>query len=375
MAAGIVGHRGPRDGPFPLGAAFAHFSRRRREGKCGKQAGFPRFKARGRSRESFTIPEAVKIQKKRLWVPKVGWIRMNRKASSRTRGTDPWDGGEARAAGVYRELDKWYVSVLWEVPDPEWHWHGGVCGVDRNSENLAEAWSGRRQLIPVPYDRIEKYEGRARHYQWRASRRELIELKNTAGEPVRTKSGKPVKVPLEAPAAAAATRGEGETQGGGDPERLQPSGLGGPGAAVRAYRAGRAGRTGDAALGAGDEGKAGAVREGEGGAEPEDGPVLLHGDGGAFSSVQGDGPHQGAGAEHQPDLRAVRAHRKGQSKDAGALPVSGLRAHRQRGRECREEHLESGLGKALGRRRSGDRTGRGQRSGGILHGVPSGDRQ
>ena len=38
-------------------------------------------------------------------------------------------------------------------------------------------------------------------------------------------------------------------------------------------------------------------------------------------------------------------------------------------------NLESGLGKALGRRRSGDRTGRGQRSGGILHGVPSGDRQ
>ena len=116
-------------GAFPLGAAFAHFSRRWRNGKCGKQAGFPRFKARGRSRESFTIPEAVKIQKKRLWVPKVGWIRMNRKASSRTRGTDPWDGGEARA----------------------------------------------------------------RHYQWRASRRELMDLKNTAGEPVCTKSGKPVK--------------------------------------------------------------------------------------------------------------------------------------------------------------------------------------
>ena len=180
-------------GAFPLGAAFAHFSRRWRNGKCGKQAGFPRFKARGRSRESFTIPEAVKIQKKRLWVPKVGWIRMNRKASSRTRGTDPWDGGEARTAGVYRELDKWYVSVLWEVPDPEWHGHGGVCGVDRNSENLAEAWSGRRKLIPVPYERIEKYEARARHYQWRASRRELMDLKNTAGEPVCTKSGKPVK--------------------------------------------------------------------------------------------------------------------------------------------------------------------------------------
>ena len=50
-------------GAFPLGAAFSHFSRRVREGKCGKQTGFPRFKAKGRSRESFTIPEDVKVQK------------------------------------------------------------------------------------------------------------------------------------------------------------------------------------------------------------------------------------------------------------------------------------------------------------------------
>ena len=76
-------------GAFPLGAAFAHFSRRIREGKKGKEAGFPRFKAKGKSRESFTIPEDVKVRNKQLWVPKVGWIRMNRKAASRTRGGDP----------------------------------------------------------------------------------------------------------------------------------------------------------------------------------------------------------------------------------------------------------------------------------------------
>ena len=181
-------------GALPLGAAFAHFSRRIREGKKGKQAGFPRFKAKGRGRESFTIPEAVKIEKKRLWVPKVGWIRLNRKAQSRTRGADPWDGGEARVAVVCRELDKWYASVLWEVEDPDWHWHGGVCGIDRNSENLAADWIGGQRLIQIPYERIEKYEARARHYQWRASHRERFELKGDAGEPVRTKSGKAVKV-------------------------------------------------------------------------------------------------------------------------------------------------------------------------------------
>ena len=181
-------------GAFSLASAFAHFSRRIREGKCGKQAGFPRFKVKGVSRESFTIPEDVKIRSKRLWVPKIGWIRMNRKAQSRTQGADPWDGGEAKVAVVYRELDKWYVSVLWEVADPDWRWHGGVCGVDRNSENIAGAWCGGRRLIEIPYERIGKYEARAQHYQWRASHRERIELKDSDGEPVRTKSGKKIKV-------------------------------------------------------------------------------------------------------------------------------------------------------------------------------------
>ena len=181
-------------GAFPLGAAFAHFSRRIREGKRGRQAGFPRFKVKGVSRESFTIPHDVKVQNKRLWVPKVGWIRMNRKAASRTRGADPWDGGEAKVAVVCRELDKWYVSVLWEVPNPDWRWHGGVCGIDRNSENIAADWIGGQRLIKIPYERIKKYEARVRHYQWRASRREWIELKDTDGEPVRTKSGKAVKM-------------------------------------------------------------------------------------------------------------------------------------------------------------------------------------
>ena len=181
-------------GAFPLAEAFAHFSRRLREGRRGKQAGFPHFKVKGRSRESFTVPVDVKIRSKRLWVPKVGWIRMNRKAQSRTQGADPWDGGEAKTAVVYRELDKWYVSVLWEVADPDWSWHGGVCGIDRNSENLAGAWIGGRKLIEIPYERIGKYEARARHYQWRASRRERIELKDSDGAPVRTQSGRVVKV-------------------------------------------------------------------------------------------------------------------------------------------------------------------------------------
>ncbi len=182
-------------GAFRLGMAFSHFTRRLREGKVGKAAGAPRFKAKGRCRESFTIPENVKIERKRLQVPTVGWVRMKRKAQSRTRGADPWDGGEARVAVVTRELGKWYVEVLWEVPDEELRFQGRVCGIDRNSENLAVSWGGKSRIIEVPYDRIEKYEARARHYQWRASHRQLNELAGEDGKALCTKSGRKIREP------------------------------------------------------------------------------------------------------------------------------------------------------------------------------------
>ena len=71
-------------GAFPVAGALAHFFRRVREGRGGNPVGFPRFKAKGRSRESFTMPDNLKIQDKRIQVPKIGWVRMNRKQESRT---------------------------------------------------------------------------------------------------------------------------------------------------------------------------------------------------------------------------------------------------------------------------------------------------
>ena len=181
-------------GAFPVAGAFAHFFRRVKEGRGGNPVGFPRFKAEGRSRESFTIPDNLKIQNKRIQVPKIGWVRMNRKQESRTQGTDPWGYGEARTAVVHKELNHWYVSVLWKVEDSQWYRNGRVCGVDRNTENVTLSWEGGSKIIPVPKGLIEVSEDRARHYQWRASRRKLFAVKDADGEPVLTKSGKPVRV-------------------------------------------------------------------------------------------------------------------------------------------------------------------------------------
>ena len=362
-------------GAFPLATAFAHFFRRLREGQRGKQAGFPRFKAKGRIRESFTIPESVKVQNKRLQVPKVGWVRMKRKAESRTQGADPWGGGEARTAVVYRESDQWYVSVLWEVADADWQWRGGVCAVDRNVGNFAIAWEGQTKIIPIPHERIESYEAKARHYQWRASHREWVELKDDDGEPVCTKSGKPIKEPSKRRQRLQQRAAKAKRKAAGVRKDFSHQ--------ASAYLAQNFGHIvlenlnvqGMRKSAKGTLENPGKSVESEIRAEPEVVADLLHGDAGALPSLQGGRGDQGAGAEHQPEVRAVRAHRKGQSKDAGALPVLGLRPYGQRGRECRAEYPGPGIKQALGRRCSGDGTGRGQRSGGILHGMPSGDRQ
>ena len=101
---------------------------------------------------------------------------------------------EARTAVVYRESNQWYVSVLWEVADADWQWRGRVCAVDRNTGNFALAWEGQTKIIPIPHERIESYEAKVRHYQWRASHRKLFDVKNADGEPIFTKSGKQVRV-------------------------------------------------------------------------------------------------------------------------------------------------------------------------------------
>ena len=182
-------------GAFALGDAFGHFFRRVREGKEGKAAGFPRFKAKNRSPESFTIPQDVKIRDRRLHVPRVGRIRMSRKAASRKQGHDRWADGDARVAVVYRELGKWYVAIQWEVePEADWHYRGGVCGLDRNSDNIAAAWEGGRELIEAPVKEITECEERAKHYQWRASHRKRTVLKDENGVVMTTKSGKPIMV-------------------------------------------------------------------------------------------------------------------------------------------------------------------------------------
>ena len=74
--------------------------------------GKPRFKARHYTVPAFTIPEAVRMDGDRLYVPKVGWLRLA--------GSNPYAGCRPLTVRVRMEgteqHPKWYAHVCYEVP-------------------------------------------------------------------------------------------------------------------------------------------------------------------------------------------------------------------------------------------------------------------
>ncbi len=75
--------------------------------KDSQTEGKPRFKARHRTVLAFTIPETVKLDGDRLYVPKVGWLRLA--------GSNPYAGCQPLIVRVRMEgteqNPKWYAYV------------------------------------------------------------------------------------------------------------------------------------------------------------------------------------------------------------------------------------------------------------------------
>jgi putative transposase len=76
-----------------------------------KRARYPRFKSRKRDNARFRIPQRVKVADGKVYVPKVGWVRIRQ-----SRDVD----GATKGATFRREADgHWYVSLTaeFEMPD------------------------------------------------------------------------------------------------------------------------------------------------------------------------------------------------------------------------------------------------------------------
>lgn len=96
---------------FNLSAAFQNFFDGCQGERKGEQVGYPRFKSKKRSKQSFSLNnDKLKVDGHRLRVPKLGWVNMAETLRFE---------GKILGATFSKQADWWYVSVPMEVEDSE----------------------------------------------------------------------------------------------------------------------------------------------------------------------------------------------------------------------------------------------------------------
>jgi putative transposase len=83
--------------------AFANF--------FAKRAGYPRFKSRKDTRQSFRIPQRVKVEDERVYLPKIGWLKI--------RQSQPVDCPTKSATFKRDACGRWFVTLVAEFDLPE----------------------------------------------------------------------------------------------------------------------------------------------------------------------------------------------------------------------------------------------------------------
>jgi putative transposase len=130
-----------------------------------KRARFPRFKSRKRDQWRFRIPQRVKVREGRVYVPKVGSVRI--------RQSQPVDGATKSATFRRDAAGHWHVTLVTEFEMPDAPLvpvdPAGVVGIDLGLHDFAVLSNGAR--IPVPQF-FRKAERNLRRAQRVLSRRE-----------------------------------------------------------------------------------------------------------------------------------------------------------------------------------------------------------
>ncbi|MDQ0417199.1 putative transposase [Croceifilum oryzae] len=132
-----------------------------------KQAQFPRFKSRRRSKWSFyQDPHKVKVEPKRIRLEKIGWVRL----AERDYLPEEFKPLSYR---VSREGIDWYVSITAEVPDHIDHSVsiGEPIGIDLGIKILATVSSGKHYQNIHKGSKIKRLEKRFKRLQRKASRK------------------------------------------------------------------------------------------------------------------------------------------------------------------------------------------------------------
>ncbi|RKU14232.1 transposase, partial [Candidatus Poribacteria bacterium] len=126
-----------------------------------KRAKFPRFKGRGHKQSYTTDEQSVRVQGKRIKLPKIGWIKM-REALRFV--------GKIIKVTISRTAHRWFVSITVETEDTglvDTSTHP-VIGIDVGINTLATLSDGTQYDNPRP---LKRYERKLRREQRKLSRK------------------------------------------------------------------------------------------------------------------------------------------------------------------------------------------------------------
>ena len=142
-----------------LARALAAWSKSRGGERQGRRVGFPRFKRRGRARESYRITTGSfgVSGRTRVQLPRIGHVRSHEPTTNLQCRIDA---GQARilAATVSRAGGRWYCSFTCEVEraDPAPTRSEEAVGVDAGIRNLAVLSTGERIENPRALERARR---------------------------------------------------------------------------------------------------------------------------------------------------------------------------------------------------------------------------
>ena len=135
-----------------LDRALRDYAKSKRGERKGRQLGFPRFKKRGKARDSFRLTGALGCNSASVTLPRLGTIATHESTRKLTRRLDS---GAARilSAAVSRTAQRWYVAFRVEVERnvPERHSRPGTAvGVDLGVKAHITAADSAGNVITFP---------------------------------------------------------------------------------------------------------------------------------------------------------------------------------------------------------------------------------
>lgn len=112
-----------------------------------QQAERPKFKKKGKSRDSFYIGgDQIKVEGKKLWIPNLGWVRLREKLRFE---------GKINSVVISRTADRWFAAIQVEasISFPACDNQASV-GVDFGIHRLATLSNGLAFLAPQPLKQL-----------------------------------------------------------------------------------------------------------------------------------------------------------------------------------------------------------------------------